>query len=116
MAEGATKVALHRRGDGLEELLLPGDHPRKTDDFALIGGHLDSWHWEPPTTPPGTLSVLSPARFLKNEEKLLRGEDLLVAGHYRTLRWFDLVLRCEPRIYGSLRDLINIDSPAFGRL
>lgn len=116
-AKGATKVRLFTVVEtGWKRVLLPeAIIPGKTDDFVLIGGHLDSWHLGATDNASGNVVCLELARLLKkHEEKLLRGVRICWWPGHSTGRYAGSTWYCDQN-WQDLRDhcvtYINIDSP-----
>ncbi len=118
MAEkGPTKVRLFTVVEtGWKRVLLPeAIIPGKTDDFVLIGGHLDSWHLGATDNATGNVVCLELARLLKKHEgELLRGVRVCWWPGHSTGRYAGSTWYCDQN-WQDLRDhcvtYINIDSP-----
>ncbi|HHX28656.1 MAG: M28 family peptidase [Bacillota bacterium] len=118
MAEkGTTKVRLFTVVEtGWKRVLLPeATIPGKTDDFVLIGGHLDSWHLGATDNASGNVVCLELARLLKkHQESLRRGVRICWWPGHSTGRYAGSTWYCDQN-WQDLRDhcvtYINIDSP-----
>ncbi len=118
MAEkGPTKARLFTVVEtGWKKVLLPeAIIPGKTDDFVLIGGHLDSWHLGATDNATGNVVCLELARLLKkHQESLRRGVRICWWPGHSTGRYAGSTWYCDQN-WQELRDhcvtYINIDSP-----
>lgn len=106
-----TKVETGWRKLLLPEVIIPG----KTDDFVLVGGHLDSWHLGATDNATGNVTCLELARVLKiHQDELIRGVRICWWPGHSTGRYAGSTWYCDHN-WQDLRDhcvtYINIDSP-----
>ena len=116
-AKGPTKVRLFTVVDtGWKRVTLPeAVIPGKSDDFVLIGGHLDSWHLGATDNATGNVTCLELARLLSGQrDKLERGVRVCWWPGHSTGRYAGSTWYCDAN-WQVLRDhcvsYINIDSP-----
>lgn len=117
LGEGEVKATLHSvTKTGWADVKMPvTDIAGAEDDFVLVAGHIDSWHYGATDNATGNVSCLELARVLKqHQSKLRRGVRIAWwVGHstgrysgstwYADNHWDELDTRCVA--------YINIDSP-----
>ena len=115
--KGVTKVRLFTTVEiGWKKVILPeAIIPGKSDDFVLIGGHLDSWHLGATDNATGNVTCLELARLLmKHQDSLQRGARVCWWPGHSTGRYAGSTWYCDAN-WQELRDhcvtYINIDSP-----
>jgi len=116
-AKGPVKVRLFTVVEtGWKRVLLPeAVIPGKSEDFVLIGGHLDSWHLGATDNATGNVTCLELARILSSQrDKLQRGAKICWWPGHSTGRYAGSTWYCDAN-WQALRDhcvtYINIDSP-----
>ncbi|MGE5580178.1 MAG: M28 family peptidase [Bacillota bacterium] len=116
-AKGPVKVRLFTVVEtGWKRVLLPeAVIPGKTEDFVLIGGHLDSWHLGATDNATGNVTCLELARLLSSQrDRLQRGVKICWWPGHSTGRYAGSTWYCDAN-WQALRDhcitYINIDSP-----
>lgn len=106
-----TKVETGWRKVHLPEAIIPA----KTEEFVLVGGHLDSWHIGATDNATGNVVCLEIARVLKErQDDLIRGARICWWPGHSTGRYAGSTWYCDHN-WQDLRDYcvtyINIDSP-----
>ncbi len=101
---------------GWHRLLLPEAVIRgRTDDFVLVGGHLDSWHLGATDNATGNVCCLELARILQARRgSLLRGVRIAWWPGHSTGRYAGSAWYCDhhwQELYDHCVSYINIDSP-----
>ena len=98
-----------------EQHLLEAVIPGKTDEFILVGGHIDSWHQGATDNVTGNTTCLELARVLKSvQPSLIRGVKICWWPGHSTGRYGGSTWYCDNNwleLHKNCIAYVNIDSP-----